>query len=148
MRFARESAGASAASLFMLDRGGVILRGLVSEWDWTRTSFASDLRDWPTVEQALADGKASTISRGNAVAAEAVWFEPRGIECTICVPLRAEDRPIGILFFDFDSQITEGEIDLAFLTDVGRRCGRALGRSPSLRPDARSTDAQAAALVQ
>jgi GAF domain-containing protein len=119
-----------------LDRQGVVLRGIVSEWDWTRTSFASNLCDWPTVERALADGKAHIIRRASAIAAEAAWFEPRGIACTICVPLRAKDRPLGVLFFDFDSPVTEIETDLAFLSDVGRRSARALARSCSLPGDA------------
>lgn len=134
MRFARARVGASAASMFILDRGGV-LRGLVSEWDWTRTSFASNLREWPTVARALAGGDAHAISRENAAAAEAVWFEPRGIERTLCVPLCTEGHPIGVLFFDFDSSVAALDVDVAFLTDVGRRCARALGRAPS---DARS----------
>ncbi|MDF2693469.1 MAG: hypothetical protein K0S65_1852 [Labilithrix sp.] len=129
MRFARENVSASAASLFLVDSD--TLRGLVSEWDWTRTSFASRLRDWPTVERVLSDGKLHTISKKDALGAEVLWFEPRGIVSTVCVPLCAGERRIGVLFFDFDGETTLLQKERSFLTDVGERTTRALARRPA-----------------
>src|SRR5262249_42460214 len=116
--------------LFLIDvvNGDEILQGVISEWDWTRTSFKSKLRDWPTVEAALSAGRPRVISRSDASKAEAVLFEPSGIASTGCVPLPSRDRRIGVLFFDFDKDVGEGEVDIAFLTDVGERCARALAR--------------------
>jgi GAF domain-containing protein len=143
MHFARRVTGATTTSLFMVDRGGKTLRGQVSDWDWTRTSFVSHLRDWPTVEQALADGKPHTISKTNARGSESVWFEPRGIKSTICVPMRIDERPLGILFFDFDEDVGERQppVDMALLIDVGERCARAIVRPPAFAPNSDSGEA-------
>lgn len=139
MHFARRVTGATATSLFMVDRGGKTLRGQISDWDWTRTSFVqSHLRDWPTVAQSLADGETRTISKSSALASEAVWFEPRGIVSTVCVPMRVDDRPLGILFFDFDVDLASREpaVDIALLIDVGERCARAVSRPPAFAENA------------
>jgi hypothetical protein len=138
MRFARETVGASAASLFLVDSTTGTLRGVVSAWDWTRTSFTSNLREWPTVERALADGGLHMFSRKDASGAEVAWFEPRGIVRTVCVPLRAGDWSIGVLFFDFDREMDLPGEQRAFLADVGARTARALGRRPA---HARAPDA-------
>lgn len=127
VRFARRHVHASAASLFLVNESDGIVRGIVSEWDWTRTSFSSNLHDWPSVERALVVGNALQISAKEARGTEAVWFERQGIVRTVCVPLRVADRRLGVLFFDFNAE-SEGEPDTAFLSDVGRRCARALER--------------------
>lgn len=132
VRFARSVVGASDASMFLLEGETGVLRGLVSEWDWTRTSFTSHLRDWPTVAQALLEGSPRVLSRENALGTEAAWFEPRGIVATICVPVRDEGRPVGILFFDFDTDV--GDVDLPFLVDIGERCSRAIARRSHRTP--------------
>lgn len=128
MRFARATVGASAASLFLVDAD--TLRGLASEWDWTRTSFVSRLREWPTVERALVAGELCTITAGDAAGNEAVWFEPRGIVSAVCVPLRAAGDALGVVFFDFDGDRSDPS-DRPFLSDFGARLGRALGRDRS-----------------
>lgn len=124
--------GANAASLFLVDGAGS-LRGLVSEWDWIRTSFASRPGDWPTVERALVDGEPRTITKNDASGGELAWFEPRGIVSTLCVPLRTAEAPVGVLFFDFDTG-TSAPIHDSFLVDIGVRLGRALGRDRSWAP--------------
>lgn len=140
MRFAREAVGASAASLFLVDPAEDALRGLVSEWDWTRTSFPSALGDWPTVRDSLVDGRHRWISATDARGGEAGWFEERGIQGTLCVPMRAgrtSPRPLGVLFFDFESRHVElGRAEKAVLRDVGRRCARALVRALEAAPPA------------
>lgn len=142
MHFARRVTNATTTSLFMVDRGGKTLRGQVSDWDWTRTSFVSHLRDWPTVARAFADGKPHTITKANALGSEAVWFEPRGIKSTVCVPMRTEDRPLGILFFDFDEDIDERQppLDMNLLIDVAERCARAVMRPPAFAPNSGETE--------
>ncbi|MBX3185820.1 MAG: GAF domain-containing protein [Labilithrix sp.] len=130
VRFARGTVGASSASIFIVESGTDTLHGVVSEWDWTRTSFVSSLERWPTALRALESGDLHTISRAQASGAEAEWFEPRGVIRTVCVPLRAEDRRLGVLFFDFDTEGGEREADLTFLADVGNRCARAIARRP------------------
>jgi hypothetical protein len=135
MRFAREAAGASNASLFLLDAARTSLRGVVSEWDWTRTSFDAEVRNWPTVARCLEDGKVRVIARGDATSAERVWFEPRGIVAAVCVPLWDGLRAHGVIFFDFDDA-GEGfdDDDLPLLADVGHRCARALTREGPIDP--------------
>lgn len=133
MRFAREAVGASEASLFILDGEGASLRGVVSEWDWTRTSFGAELRQWPTVAQCLADGKVRVISVTGATSSEREWFEPRGITSAVCVPLWDQGRAYGAIFFDFDAAADPfDDEDTALLADVGWRCARALAREGKL----------------
>lgn len=136
VRFAQATVGASATSLFLADDSGATLRGLVGEWDWVRTSFAAKLKDWPTVELSFLDGESRTITRREALGHEAVWFEPRGIASTVCVPLgSAPDDAVGVLFFDFESDVVQADPDghRRFLADVGHRIGRALKREPGWR---------------
>lgn len=128
MRFARETVRANSTSLFLLDTAGQTLHGLVSEWDWTRTSFGAELSDWPTAARALAGGGLQVLSRSEAIGAEAAWFEPRGISSTVCVPLRTVSGPLGVLFFDFDGAVRLSDGERALLVDVGERTGRALAR--------------------
>lgn len=130
VRYARDHEGAAAVSLFLVDRSSGDLRGVSAEWDWTRTSFLSHVSDWPTVAAALAKGDVRLITATEASGAEQGWFEARGIQGSVCVPLCEGPRPLGVLFFDFDK--TTGSVDhadLPFLADVGDRCSRALGRA-------------------
>lgn len=137
MRFARRSVGADAASLFLLDAERGELRGLVSEWDWTRTSFSSSLADWPNVGAALENGATASISLENARGSEVGWFETRGITTTACVPVRVNGRTLGVFFFDFGPNAPPLEkAGTALLLDVGCRCGRALARAPGALPEA------------
>lgn len=128
VRFTRERVGAVASSVFILDPSERRLRGLMSEWDWTRTSFSSRLDDWPNVAAAIADGEIRALSATEARGAEAGWFEARGIVTTVCVPLASDGRTFGVLFFDFGRSCTPGAEELAVLSDAGRRCARALAR--------------------
>lgn len=135
MRFAREAVRASSASLFLLDAAGTSLRGVVSEWDWTRTSFDAEIRNWPTVARCLEDGQVRVIAIGDATSTEREWFEPRGIVTAVCVPLWDGKRAHGVIFFDFggtDERLDEDDIPL--LADVGYRCARALAREGPLDP--------------
>lgn len=129
MRFARSKVGAQSASLFLVDHDAKRLRGVLSEWDWTRTSFVAELASWPTVTAILADGQSRTISKREALGGEALWFERHGITSTVCVPLSSTTGAFGVIFFDFEAEIAP-TADLPFLTDVGRRCARALTREP------------------
>ena len=135
MRFAREAVRASNASLFLLDAAGTSLRGVVSEWDWTRTSFDAEIRNWPAVARCLEDGEVRVIASGDATSAEREWFEPRGIVAAVCVPLWDRKRAHGVIFFDFDGA-GEGfdDDDIPLLADVGHRCARALTREAPLDP--------------
>lgn len=132
MRFAREAVDANASSIFLYGEADRSLHGLISDWDWTRTSFPSSVDDWPSVASALASGEPVRIDAFAARGAEAGWFEARGIASTLCVPLRDGHRVLGVLFFDFVNDAPRGKAAVALLTDVGRRCARALTRAPAL----------------
>lgn len=142
MRYARETVGASAASMFLLDTSGLFLRGVVSEWDWTRTSFPSDVASWPSVARVLADGRPRAISADDARGAEAGWFEARGIARSVCVPLKREAGApsLGVLFFDFDhSAAPLGAAEDTLLVDMARRCVRAFERAAMPAEPAQAT---------
>ena len=137
VRYARDVVGAQAASLFLVDDDGTSMHGLLSEWDWTRTSFTTRLADWPTVERTLSDGDVRVITVAEAAGAETGWFEPRGVRTSICVPLRADVSSTGVVFFDFEGAACD-ERAIVMLGDVGRRCARALARLPA-RDGSRAT---------
>lgn len=135
MRFAREAVGANEASLFLLDASGNSLRGVVSEWDWTRTSFGADIRNWPTVARSLADGDVRVIAAADASSTEREWFEPRGIVSTVCVPLWDHERAHGVIFFDFEAAADPFDPeDAPLLKDIGYRCARAIAREGKVDP--------------
>ncbi|MBX3218732.1 MAG: GAF domain-containing protein [Labilithrix sp.] len=135
MRFAREAVRASDASLFLLDAEGTGLRGVVSEWDWTRTSFTANVSRWPTVARCLDDGKVRVIAIDDATSTEREWFEPRGVVAAVCVPLWERERAQGVIFFDFDAA-GDGfdEDDVPLLADVGYRVARAIAREAPIDP--------------
>jgi hypothetical protein len=130
VRYARDHERAAAVSLFLFDEATGDLHGVLAEWDWTRTSFPSHISDWPTVADTLAKREIRVITADEASGVEQGWFESRGIQGSVCVPLCDEERRLGVLFFDFDAKTGPVDrADRAFLTDVGVRCARALGRS-------------------
>jgi hypothetical protein len=131
VRFSRRAVDATAASVFLIEDDGRSLCGVVSDWDWTRTSFSSKLADWPSVASAMDDGEIKSISVNEAHDSERGWFEPRGIALTLCVPLRMDDVRYGVLFFDFTDPPIESRATRALLADVARRCTRALARDAS-----------------
>jgi len=128
VRYARDYVGAQSASLFLVDDDGTSMQGLLSDWDWTRTSFTTRLSDWPTVEQSLSEGDVRVITVAEAAGTETGWFEARGVRTSICVPLRADVASAGVLFFDFEGGACD-ERAIGMLGDVGRRCARALARA-------------------
>jgi hypothetical protein len=130
VRYARDHEGAAAVSLFLFDDTTGDLQGVLAEWDWTRTSFPTHVSDWPTVASALTHHDIRLITADQASGAEMGWFEARGIQGSVCVPLCEGRHRRGVLFFDFDAS-THGvdRADLPFLADVGDRCARALGRT-------------------
>lgn len=132
MRFAREAVDADASSIFLYDEIDRSLHGLISDWDWTRTSFPTAIDDWPSVAAALASGQPQRIDAFAARGAEVGWFEARGIVSTLSVPLRDGGQVLGVLFFDFANDAALGKAAIALLGDVGRRCARALTRGPAL----------------
>lgn len=129
VRYARDHERAAAVSLFLFDEETGDLRGVLAEWDWTRTSFPSHVSEWPTVATALSKREIRVITADQAFGVEQGWFEVRGIRGSVCVPLCEDERRMGVLFFDFDASANPvNRADLAFLANVGVRCARALGR--------------------
>jgi cold-inducible RNA-binding protein len=129
VRYARDHEGAAAVSLFLFDEATGDLQGALAEWDWTRTSFPANVSEWPTVAEALAKREIRIITADQAFGVEKGWFEARGIRGSLCVPLCDDERRLGVLFFDFDASTgAVDRADIPFLTDVGVRCARALGR--------------------
>ena len=84
VRYARDHEGAAAVSVFLFDNVTGDLRGVLAEWDWTRTSFPSHLSDWPTVAAALANRDIRLIKADQSSGAEQGWFEARGIQGSDC----------------------------------------------------------------
>lgn len=122
----QEALGARSSSIFLLE--GKELRGAVGDWDWTRTSFTVPLADWPSIEAALASTSALHLTREEARGAEAGWFEMRGIASALCVPLRSNDRCVGVLFFDFDVVPRPSRALIDFVENVAEHCAASLAR--------------------
>jgi GAF domain-containing protein len=135
MRFARTAISAKSTSPFLVGEDDRSLHGLISEWDWTRTSFSARLDDWPNVRESLVTGEVTCILAADAEGAEAGWFEAHGIRATLCVPLRDGARPLGVIFFDLTDDATRDRAAVALLADVGRRCARAFVRASFTMPE-------------
>ena len=120
--------GASASSIFRVTPDGATLFGAIGEWDWTRTSFEVPITQWPTVHAAVTTGRAHYITARDAREAELGWFEERGIDAAFCVPLRAAEHVIGVLFFDFDAGHAPEAGAVAFAENVAAHCAVALER--------------------
>lgn len=100
VRDMQRSLHADASSMFSFD--GADLRG-IGAWDWTRTSFAVAISDWPSVESTLRSTRArymTLATTGGGI--EAGWFDSHGIASSLCVPLSTANGGLGVLFFDFN----------------------------------------------
>ena len=139
---AQRAVGARSSSIFILSDDKLVLHGGAHEWDWTRTSFDVPLADWPTVAAALAAGRPRFITKADAVGAEGGWFESRGTTAALCVPLRADGKAIGVLFFDFDDARRLPMASLDFADSIAAHCAAALSRIAE-EPTPRHTNGRA-----
>jgi hypothetical protein len=121
--------GAKMSSLFLVGRDGTTLQGAPGEWDWTRTSFDVPLHEWPTIEAAITSGQAKYLTAAKARGAEAGWFEAQGTVGALCVPLRTNDKAIGVLFFDFESAQPPPIATVDFTEHVASHCAAVLARA-------------------
>lgn len=117
----RTALGADAASIFLTSADGLRLHGALVGWDWTRTSFASDIERWPNVREAIRANVASYVTAQTAAAAEREWFERRGIRSTICAPIAVDGRMLGVLFFDYITAASS-PMDIALAKAIADRC--------------------------
>jgi hypothetical protein len=125
---ASEALGAHAASIFLLSPDGKRLHGALVGWDWTRTSFVTDVEHWPNVARAIIANEPVYMTADTAQAAEEVWFERHGIKAAICAPMAAHGRVLGILFFDY-AAIEPVEVDLGLAKDVADQCALLVERA-------------------
>lgn len=121
--------GAKTSSLFVLAEDGRTLTGAKGEWDWTRASFEMSLDAWPTMGASLASGRVRYLTEAEARGGERGWFEANGTVGALCVPLRWDDRPLGVLFFDFDVESPPPMASVDFAESVGVHCAAALSRA-------------------
>lgn len=118
---ASEALDADAASIFLLSPDRKRLHGALVGWDWTRTSFVAEVEHWPSVARAITSDEPVYLTADSAEMAEEVWFERRGIKASICAPMTAHGRVLGVLFFDYaTSRVTQ--VDLAMAKDIADRC--------------------------
>jgi len=125
--------GSTASSIFRVTPDGATLYGATGEWDWTRTSFEVPVSQWPTVEAAVTKGQPQYITAAEARFGEHGWFEKRGIVAALCVPLRAAEHAVGVLFFDFDSTRVPEPGSIDFAQSVAAHCAVALVRATTRR---------------
>lgn len=118
---AKDALGASAASIFLLGPDGRTLHGALVGWDWTRSSFVTDLEQWPNVARAIATNQAFHFTAGHAEKAEEGWFERRGIEAATCAPMAADGHVVGVLFFDY-AAAAQPAVDLTLAKAVADQC--------------------------
>jgi len=86
------------------------------------------LAEWPTIEQSLRTGRARYLTSGEARGAEAGWFEQRGTVGALCIPLRSNDRAVGVLFFDFETARPPPIASIDFAEQVAAHCAAVLAR--------------------
>jgi hypothetical protein len=125
---ASEALGADAASIFVLSPDGKRLHGALVGWDWTRTSFDTEVAHWPNVARAIARNETAYVTAENAKLAEEVWFERRGIKAAICAPMTAHGRVVGVLFFDYVAP-KPAQVDLGVAKDIADQCALLVERA-------------------
>jgi hypothetical protein len=132
VRRASVALAADDASIFLLSPDLKHLQGALVGWDWTRTSFVAEVERWPSVARAIAANEVGYVTAASARLAEEVWFERRGIRASICAPMSAHGRVVGVLFFDYRAP-KPGEVDLVLAKDIADQCAllveRAAGRT-------------------
>jgi hypothetical protein len=134
----KETLGASAASIFLLSSDGRTLHGALVGWDWTRTSFVTDVEQWPNVAQAMASNTACFFTSTEAKQVEEVWFERRAVRAVVCAPMASAGRVIGVLFFDYASA-SPPQVDLGVAKAVADQCALLVERQArALSDDARA----------
>jgi hypothetical protein len=124
---AKDALGATAASIFLLGPDGRSLHGALIGWDWTRSSFVTELEQWPNVARAIAANEACHFTAANAQSAEEGWFERRGIDAVICAPMAVDGRLLGVLFFDYAGP-PPYPVDLTLAKTVADQCAMLVER--------------------
>jgi hypothetical protein len=125
---ASEALGADAASIFLLSADGTRLCGALVGWDWTRTSFVAEVEHWPNVARAIARNEAVYVTAESAQLAEEVWFERRGIKGTVCAPMMAHGRVLGVLFFDYVTP-KPAQVDVRVAMEIAAQCALLVARA-------------------
>jgi hypothetical protein len=126
---ASKALGAHAASIFLLSPDAKKLHGALVGWDWTRTSFAADLAEWPNVQQAVDTNHVRFFTGVEARRAELGWFERRGIAAAVCAPMAVEGKVLGVLFFDYASVDPDSALDLSLAKTVADQCALLVSRA-------------------
>lgn len=132
--------GANSASIFLLSRDRKRLRGALVGWDWTRTSFAAHIDEWPNVRRAIQRNAACCFTAADAERGERGWFERYGIASSICAPMTVDGHVLGVLFFDYENT-ARPNVDIRAAKRVADRCAM-LARSENrlaVRRDGRDT---------
>jgi hypothetical protein len=127
VRSGSSALGGGVATLFLLSPDQKILEGAILGWDWTRTSFPSELAYWPNVCDAIAHNRAVSIDETDARSHELGWFERGGIHATVCVPMCAGDRVVGVLFFDDPKRRSPRDLDAA--KSIADGCAELIARA-------------------
>ena len=129
---------ADTATLFLLDSSGRALRSAPNVWDWTRGQFRVALELWPSVKEAIDLRRPILLTKSSARSLELDWFDPSGVQASICAPLLGEHGPVGVLFVDYrlkpassDPGLLGWAMDLAH--ELAREHELELGERPPTR---------------
>lgn len=123
---AAEALDASRVSIFLANGSGTALEGAFRERDATRAGGGFVVDTCPNVRDAI-DAKASVYLRKvDARGAERTWFRSEGIAATLCVPLICARDLLGVMFFDFETAVPEGLLDVGVAKGFADQCASAL----------------------
>lgn len=131
--------GASAALLAVLEEGGLVLAGVRGQPAKAVARFAQAmLLDGAPVLDAIERRATVVLSSRDAPNEDPVVAFPPGVASVACVPLLADERPLGVLALAFpDERGFEGD-DRRFAEILAATCGQALDRARLFEAERRS----------
>ena len=116
LRRAARLLGGTDAAVFELGPDARSIRGHAELRAEGRAGISFDLDYYPGIARALADLAPVWFDRGSAQVHEQRWLESHGYAATLALPLRLEERAIGVLLVNYADALpppSEDELSLA-----------------------------------
>ncbi|BDG01156.1 GAF domain-containing sensor histidine kinase [Anaeromyxobacter oryzae] len=131
--------GGHDGALFLMEPGGVAIRGLFEHWPRQRTGAVISLERLPHTRQAIARRRAIWFTQADADGDEGAWLERVGVTAEIAAPMLSGPGCTGLLYVNFTAgQAVPSDDDLEFARDVAAHCALAISRAQAFEAEKRA----------